>query len=728
MVRTPAFAAALFAAAALLLPTVNCAEGLKLDLKLVPHASVPQRPATDARTEIIAGELASMAIVDRRNGASWRHYVLREADGTRVPVRWLPVGAAVPGAVVQIEGRRGGEAFFVDRATTLRAPEPTFRDAPPPDAQRHTGMLEVLHADHFDSDRCEMHFVLRRADGSRMRLDMTLLPEPLAEGNKLTVVGQDAPDALSTVPSEITIEGTDETDAADRVSPQVSGTTQVLVILIKYADTTTEPYAQATVASTVFSGTSSVANYFREASYGRHMLAGTVTPWLTASFAKPTTCDYSRVSTEALRLAGNAGYNTSSYQKYVYVFPTLPGCGWAGLGGGANAWINQSASLLVIGHELGHTFGLGHSSSLRCTSAGVTTSVDGTCTRSEYGDGYAIMGNSRGHHFVAPHKVQLGYLASSEYRVHGAGTATYTLAPYETPGGTTYAIKIPASPTRTYWLEWRQPVGFDASAGTGITAGALVHGGAPFEWSCGTCLLDMTPVTGSSFDDAALPVGRTFTDATANVSLSVLASTATSLTVSVTAPTRPSYADVPTTHSAYTAIETLAWHGIAVECDVAPLRYCPERAVTRAEAAAFLERAKRGANYAFTATGTVFADVPLTQWAAKYIEQFYADSITSGCAGNPLRYCPDALLTRTQMAPLMLRARWGSTFNPGTATGTIFADVPPSYPFAAWIERLYQYGITNGCAANTYCPLAQVTRAQLALFIQRAFALAAPPQ
>ena len=37
---------------------------------------------------------------------------------------------------------------------------------------------------------------------------------------------------------------------------------------------------------------------------------------------------------------------------------------------------------------------------------------------------------------------------------------------------------------------------------------------------------------------------------------------------------------------------------------------------------------KRGAAYAFTATGTRFADVPLTHWAAKYIEQMKAKGVT----------------------------------------------------------------------------------------------------
>lgn len=697
------------------------------------RAKVPDQPLASAQQEIVGGTLEALTIHDNRHGASLRYFALRLADGKRVGVRWLGGDVAVAGATVQLQGRRTDGTFFVDRASMVAAPGATFRDTLPAGATRHSGTLEFLHADHFDEERCELLYVLKRADGSHLKLDLPAVPDILEEGMTLAVDGIVAADGLSMEPAAITIEpGVDadvEADAAGtRLAPAISGTTQVLVILIKYADTATEPYTQATINGTVFSNTGSVANYFRESSYGRHTLAGTVTPWLRASFNKPTTCDYSRVATEAMNLARSAGYNTANYQKFVYVFPSLPGCGWSGLGGGSQAWINQAASVLVIGHELGHTFGLGHAGSLRCTDAGVTSPVDGTCTRSEYGDAYAIMGNARAAHLNAPHKDQLGYFTGSEVKVHRGGATTYTLAALETPGGAAYAVKVPASSRRTYWLEWRQPIGFDAALGTGVTGGALVHTAYPSEWSCNTCLLDMTPATGTSFGDAALPLGQTFTDDTTRTTIAVLSSTATALTVRVTTPTRPTYADVPASHVGYASIETLAWHGIAIECGTSPLRFCPDRAVTRDEMAAFIERAKRGPGYAFTATGTRFADVPLTQWAAKYIEQLHVDGITAGCASNPLRYCPDSSVTRAQMAPFLLKGRWGSTFNPGTASGTVFADVPRTHAMAAWIERLYSYGVTSGCAASprSYCPEATVTRAQMAIFLVRAFGLVAP--
>lgn len=42
---------------------------------------------------------------------------------------------------------------------------------------------------------------------------------------------------------------------------------------------------------------------------------------------------------------------------------------------------------------------------------------------------------------------------------------------------------------------------------------------------------------------------------------------------------------------------------------------------------------------------------------------------------------------------------------------------PSPNPYAAWIERLFFEGITGGCGNGNYCPNAYVTRAQMAVFL-----------
>ena len=58
------------------------------------------------------------------------------------------------------------------------------------------------------------------------------------------------------------------------------------------------------------------------------------------------------------------------------------------------------------------------------------------------------------------------------------------------------------------------------------------------------------------------------------------------------------------------------------------------------------------------ATGTIFADVPLSNPVAPWIEELYARAITGGCLVNPLRYCPGNSNNRQQMAVFLQK-----TFN-----------------------------------------------------------------
>jgi len=49
-----------------------------------------------------------------------------------------------------------------------------------------------------------------------------------------------------------------------------------------------------------------------------------------------------------------------------------------------------------------------------------------------------------------------------------------------------------------------------------------------------------------------------------------------------------------------------------------------------------------------------FGDVPTGHWAFNYIEALAASEITAGCGGG--NFCPDATLTRAQMAVFLAKA------------------------------------------------------------------------
>ena len=185
------------------------------------------------------------------------------------------------------------------------------------------------------------------------------------------------------------------------------------------------------------------------------------------------------------------------------------------------------------------------------------------------------------------------------------------------------------------------------------------------------------------------------------------------------------FVDVPPSSVWYGSVMNIAAVGITSGC--LPGQYCGTSEVTRAQMALFLTRGRHGPFFVPPPATGIFADVPLGAFAVDWIEQFYGEGITSGCAANPLRYCPDAAVTRAQMAVFLLRSKHGSSYVPPPCTG-LFADVaclPPAHPFVNWIEQLAREGITAGCAAAParYCPDASVLRLAMAAFIARTFGL-----
>ncbi|HMV96976.1 MAG TPA: S-layer homology domain-containing protein [Anaerolineales bacterium] len=182
------------------------------------------------------------------------------------------------------------------------------------------------------------------------------------------------------------------------------------------------------------------------------------------------------------------------------------------------------------------------------------------------------------------------------------------------------------------------------------------------------------------------------------------------------------FADVPADYWALSFIERLYNAGITGGCGTNPLIYCPEAPVTRAQMAIFILRGIHGSAYVPpAATGTVFTDVPAGSFAADWIEQLAAEGITGGCGNGS--YCPDAYITRAQMAIFLLRGEHGSAYTPPAATGTVFGDVPVGAFAADWIEQLAAEGVTSGCGGGNYCPDANVTRAEMAVFLVRTFSL-----
>jgi hypothetical protein len=66
--------------------------------------------------------------------------------------------------------------------------------------------------------------------------------------------------------------------------------------------------------------------------------------------------------------------------------------------------------------------------------------------------------------------------------------------------------------------------------------------------------------------------------------------------------------------------------------------------------------------------------VPVNYWAWDYINRLYASGITDGCGVNPLNYCPEMRVTRAQIAVFLERGIHGSSYNPPAVGGSTGFD------------------------------------------------------
>ena len=173
------------------------------------------------------------------------------------------------------------------------------------------------------------------------------------------------------------------------------------------------------------------------------------------------------------------------------------------------------------------------------------------------------------------------------------------------------------------------------------------------------------------------------------------------------------YRDVPAGAYYTESVASLAGDGVfeGTECDAG---FCPHEPIDRATMAVWLVRILDDAEPP-AASGQRFTDVPAAHPHSSHIERLAQLEVTTGC-GDGTRYCPDASVTRAQMAVFLSRA-----FDLADGAGGTFADVAPDAWYAADVARLAASRITAGCGDGTdFCPHQHTTRAQMATFIARA--------
>ena len=116
-----------------------------------------------------------------------------------------------------------------------------------------------------------------------------------------------------------------------------------------------------------------------------------------------------------------------------------------------------------------------------------------------------------------------------------------------------------------------------------------------------------------------------------------------------------------------------------------------------------------------------FDDVPEEAYFAVPVAELAARGVFAGTECDD-GFCPSAPIDRKTMAVWITRVLDGE--DPPPITESRFDDVRPAGFHAPFIERMAELEITRGCGDGSgFCPDRRVTRAQMAVFLSRAYML-----
>jgi len=227
---------------------------------------------------------------------------------------------------------------------------------------------------------------------------------------------------------------------------------------------------------------------------------------------------------------------SSSYDVVAIFFPDLDGVSgskitYGGLAsvGGSRMWINgvsfSSGRISVLTHEFGHNYGLYHSNYWHPEQALGGSYYSSPAYSLEYGDIFDRMGSGSlpEAHFNHYQKHRIEWLPENNVAT-ATGDASYRIFRFDDVNATAnplLALRVPVSGDVTWWVGHRQR--YDSNPNLENGAYLVAEG----LYANRPNLLDMTP--GSAPDassdrfDAALPVGLSYTDAAAGVTLRTVA-------------------------------------------------------------------------------------------------------------------------------------------------------------------------------------------------------------
>jgi hypothetical protein len=327
------------------------------------------------------------------------------------------------------------------------------------------------------------------------------------------------------------------------------GPRKVLVLLLQIPGQAAPGNADA-VRGAIFTAPNSANAFVNEETFGQLSLTGKLRsdgdvygPYTVGSASG--TCDSVNWGTSGeAAFKAATGMDAETWDNVIFVFQATA-CNFSGegeigqlvAGKARHAWVNPTftngvPTTSVVAHELGHNFGVDHAGGFNCSVNGVRVSFTEACAtdpaQNQYADPFDVMGNGARQE-NAYHKWESGWLPPSSAQTV-VRDGTYLIAPEDSASSAVQLLEVPrevALAVPSYWLDFRQPFGsyFDNFSATDpVVQGVSIRyaNSSAMPHPSKSWLIDTTPAT-STFADAALGLGQTFSDPGRGVSITTLA-------------------------------------------------------------------------------------------------------------------------------------------------------------------------------------------------------------
>lgn len=418
----------------------------------------------------------------------YRHWAVARAR--RIVARCLASAAAV----VAVTASASAQAVSASPATPV--------GGQPVTVEQVTGALHFIWGDPQHAGELPQYQVSVVEASGRTRAfavdarDGTLVSElQRAAGQRVTLEFTDASAgaagfALPSLPQVRAVRtlGSGGMSPAPRASARLPQSVQrrpYALVMCKFADADIEPFSREQLLRMYLGGRGSAEDFLREVSRGRITMEGTTaTPWVRlprprSAYLPGGTVDLPRLATDCMSAADSIVDYSRVSGVGMHFNTALGCCSWGGVSSVAldgpardmpTMWNMEWARSGVIWHELGHVFGLPHSSGPYFFTYDSNWDVMSNGGGGVYFDDLLRFG---GAHFIAWHKDRLGLIPDSS-RVEVTGPLWRGLisphADGDGPGAQLVVVPVPNSATGALLtVEARRRTGYDLRiAGEGI--------------------------------------------------------------------------------------------------------------------------------------------------------------------------------------------------------------------------------------------------------------------